>query len=295
MYINRKILVLALVAVMGLLASGVLFASDSKLAASSTLEQILQRGKIQVGSDYPFEPFEFQDNAGKLVGLDVDLIKQLAKNMSVDYEFIATPFDTIISTLNNGNFDVIASDITATLGRALTANFTEAYIRTGQIVMVSTTKSPGKNVANYTDLNAAGVIITVQLGTTGEAAARTFFPKADIRTFDSADLAFLEVSGGRADAIVFDDVFLRPKAGTAGVDLCCPRGNPDNLTKEPISLAVRKGDPDFLTYLNLYIREAGSDIVVTNDLATEYGLPASTVGKTFLDAIKSKWIDKVTQ
>ncbi len=294
MFISRKTLILGMVALLGLLMSGTLFADDPQLAASSTLEDILQRGKILVGSDFPYAPFEFEDDNGNLVGLDVDLIKMLAKQMDVEYEFVASAFDPIIANLNAGNFDLIASDITANLSRGLAANFTDAYLKTGQIVMLSTSKAPGKDVTSYNQLNSAGVIITVQLGTTGESAARNFFPKAEIRTFSDANAALQEVVDGRADAIVFDDVFLKPQqdvVGSKGV-LCCPRGNPTVLTNEPIALAIRKGDPDFLHYLNFYIQEAGTNIRVTEEIATEFSLDADLVGLSFLEAIRVQWLER---
>jgi polar amino acid transport system substrate-binding protein len=291
MYVSKKLLTLGLVALVGLLLSGPLLADDPDLAASSTLEAILANGKITVCSDIPFEPFEFEDDQGNLVGFDVDIIRLMAKEMGVDWEFVNTPFDTIIPALNARNCDLIASDITATLSRALSANFTAPYLETGQIVMVSTTKSPGKDVTEYPQLNNSNVIITVQLGTTGEEAARTFFPKADIRTFDNAQLALQEVVDGRADAIVFDEVFLRPQAANVAgkAELCCPLGNPELLTKELISLAIRKGDPDFLTWLNLFMTQAKSTIRVTEELVDEFDLPAETIGLPFLEAIRVKW------
>lgn len=296
MVIKKHTLVALLALAFGFGFALTMLGDNPQLAQSSTLEAIIARGEIVVASDIPFEPFEFFDNSGQLVGLDVDLIKLLAKQIFGDsskVRFEATAFDTIIPTLNsNRDFDLIASDITATLSRALSANFTDSYLNTGQIVLLSASKAPGKDVTGYSELNQSNVVLSVQLGTTGETAARDFFPSAQIRTFENAQLALQEVVDGQADAIVFDDVFLKPQAvnvGSAGI-LCCPRGNPAALTEEPIALAIRKGDPDFLTYLNFFIREAGSNIRVTDAMATEFGLPAGTVGMTFLEAIRVKWL-----
>ncbi len=293
MYISKRLLVLGLVALLGLLLSGPLWADDPELAKKSTLEEILARGKIVVCSDIPFEPFEFEDEQGNLVGFDVDLIKLLAKEMGVGFEFKATAFDTIIPSLNARTCDLIASDITATLQRALSANFSEPYLETGQIALVSLNPPSRKAIQSYSDLNDPGIIITVQLGTTGEEAARKFFPQADIRTFDNAQLALQEVVDGRADAIIFDEVFLRPQSQNPNVQgkavLCCPRNNPELLTTEFIALAIRKGDPDFLTYLNLFMEQAKKTIKVTAELAQEFQLPAQTIGLPFLQAIRVKW------
>jgi polar amino acid transport system substrate-binding protein len=297
MFISKRFLVLGLAILVGLLSSGSLIAQNSGVAADSVLESILSRGNIEVCSDLPFEPFEFEDDNGNLIGLDVDVVKLLAREMGIGFnaneDFIVTPFDTIIPLMNQGNCDMIVSDITATLSRGLTANFTDAYLNTGQIVMVSTSKSPGSSVTAYDQLNNSDVIISTQLGTTGEDAARNFFPNADIRTFDNAQLALQEVVDGNADAIVFDSVFLEPAQATVGSagELCCPRGNPSPLTSEPIAIAIRKGDPDFLTYLNFFIREAGTNIRVTDDLAAEFDLPESTIGQSFLEAIRNKWLN----
>jgi polar amino acid transport system substrate-binding protein len=297
MFIRKRILVLVLTIVFGLGFTTTMMGDDPNLAQSSTLETIIARGEIVVASDLPFEPFEFLDDNGNLVGLDVDLVRLLAKTIFGDasrFRFEATAFDTIIPSLNaNSDLDMIVSDITATLSRGLSANFTDPYLNTGQIVAVSTTKSPGSSTSDYNQLNNSGVIIAVQLGTTGEETARTFFPNADIRTFDNAQLALQEVLDGQADAIVFDDVFLGPAAANDSegfIDLCCPRGNPTPLTQEPIAIAIRKGDPDFLGYLNFFIREAGSNIRVTAELAAEFDLPESTIGLDFLSAIRAKWL-----
>jgi len=296
MFVRKRTLAVALALAFTLGFTLTLLGDDPELAQSSTLETIISRGEIVAASDIPFEPFEFFDDDGNLVGYDVDLIKMLAKQIFGDssrFRFEATAFDTIIPTLNaNDDFDLIASDITATLGRALSANFTDPYLNTGQIVLLSTSRSPGRDVTEYNQLNRDNVVISVQLGTTGENAARNFFPDADIRTFENAQLALQEVVDGQADAIVFDDVFLVPQAANVGdaAVLCCPRGNPNPLTEEPIALAVRKGDPDFLTYLNLFIREAGSNIRVTAELAEEFDLPEDTIGLDFLSALRVKWL-----
>ena len=183
MYISRRFLVLGLAVCAALLVSGSLFADDPDLAATSTLETILARGSIEVCSDLPFEPFEFEDASGNLIGLDVDLVRLLASEMGIDFDanrdFLPTPFDTIIPLMNQGNCDMIVSDITANLSRGLSANFTEPYLNTGQITMVSTSKQPGASITAYEQLNSPDVIIAVQLGTTGADAAATFFPQAD--------------------------------------------------------------------------------------------------------------------
>lgn len=304
MYISKRKLVLLLALLLGLGLTGFLYASNPDLAKSSTLEAVINRGTLIVGSDIPFEPFEFLDDKGTLVGFDVDLVQLMADELGVKLQVKkAGSFDTIIPELNNGDFDIVASDVTRTLQRARDANFTAGYLNTGQIALVSKGRSPGKTAQNYSDLNVAGAIITVQTGTTGEAAATKFFPKADVRRFTTAPLALQEVLDGKADAIIFDDVFLIPafqQAGSTNVFLCCPVvGQPGSiddvrtklnpLTAEVIAFVIRKGDPDFLTWLDLYVEQIKTTIVVTDELAQKFKLPESALGKSILTALQEKW------
>ena len=273
--------------------------------ASSTLNDIQQRGELVVCSDVPYEPFGFEDDNGDLVGYEIDLIQQISYEIFGNYdsyEIIVTGFDVIIPSLIDKNCDVIASAMTRTLQRALSVHFTEGYVDTGQIVMINSARSG--EVAAYSDLDQSGKIITVQVGTTGEAVAEELFPDADVRSFDLAPLALQEVLSGRADAILFDDTFLGPsfvQAGAGEVFLCCApliepeadigvlRSKISPLTRETLSFALRKGDEDFLNWMNLFVNHMNSSILVNEQMMSHYGLPAAELNRPLLGALKRKW------
>jgi len=304
MYISKRTLVVGLALAMGLLVGGSLMANDPELAESSTLETILNRGELVVGSDVPFPPFESVNDEGEVVGYDVDMTQLMADELGVELNFTrAGSFDTIIPELNNGDFDIIASAMTRTLQRARDVNFTKGYLETGQVVIVSKQKAPGQNATQYSDLNVEDAVITVQTGTTGESAAQNFFPNAQINSFPNATLALQEVVDGNADAIVFDDTFLIPnfrEVGSENVFLCCPvveqpgsieevRPQLNPLTVETLAFAVRKGDPDFLSWLDLFVEQARDSIIVNEDLAEQFDLPDSALGNPILPELQKKW------
>src|SRR5574337_749770 len=79
MFIKKHTLVALLALAFGFGFALTMLGDDPQLAQSSTLEAIIARGEIVVASDLPFEPFEFLDDNGTLVGLDVDLVRLLAK------------------------------------------------------------------------------------------------------------------------------------------------------------------------------------------------------------------------
>ena len=314
MYIRKRNLVLIIALLIGLGFTGFLYASNPDLAKSSTLQSVLANDKLQICSDVPFSPFEFKSNQGQFVGLDIDIARFAvraifgigtadgsavqAKDAADEdklirqrLEVIPTVFDVIRVALNQGNCDLILSDITATLPRALTVNFTDPYVETGQIAYVSN-KDKGK-VVNYEDLNKPEIIIDIETGTTGELAVRARFPKAEIRGFDNAELALADVVNGTADAFVIDDTLLksqirRPNVAAAGF-LCCTPQNLQPLTKEKISIAIRQGDPDFLTWLNLLIGQMDLQ-PVTPELKALFGLSDAEAELPLLPALRTHWL-----
>ena len=134
MYIRKRNLVLVIALLIGLGFTGFLYASNPDLAKSSTLQSVLANDKLQICSDVPFSPFEFKSDQGQFVGLDIDIARFAvramfgigtadgsavqAKNPADEdklirqrLEVIPTVFDVIRVALNQGNCDLILSDI----------------------------------------------------------------------------------------------------------------------------------------------------------------------------------------
>jgi len=231
-------------------------ASNIDLAKSSTLEQIIQKGEIKVGFDVGYVPFEMSDKKGNFVGFDVDMAKMMAKAMGVKFIPVNTAWDGIIPALVTGKLDIIIAGMTVTQQRNLKVNFADPYIIVGQTVILN-----GKlkdTVKSYKDLNDPKYTVTSKLGTTGEQAIKRLLPKAKYKSFEDATEAGLEVASGRADAFVYDlptcaafQARQGEKANTVFLD--------DPFTFEPLAFAIRKGDPDFLNWLNNFLRQIKND------------------------------------
>ena len=85
----------------------------AEAGAESAIEQIVQRGTIRIGMDV-FVPWAMKDKKGELIGLEIDVAQQLAKDMGVKVEFVPTKWSGIIPSLIAGKFDVIIGGMTAT-------------------------------------------------------------------------------------------------------------------------------------------------------------------------------------
>ena len=246
---------LAVLLVTGFLLATSAFSADIDLAKKSTVEQILARGELRVGFESGYVPFEMTDKKGNFIGFDMDFGRRLAKSMGVKFVPVNTAWDGIIPSLMTNKFDIIMGGMTITQERNLKVNFADPYIVVGQTILLN--KKLKNQVVSYKDLNNPKYIVTSRMGTTGEQAIKKYIPKATYKGFESEAEAGLEVINGKADAMVYDLPFCGFLYGSQGKGKTIFLSDP--FTYEPLAWAINKGDPDFLNYLNNFLRQAKGD------------------------------------
>jgi len=231
------------------------FGADIELAKKSTVEQILKSGELRVGFEAGYMPFEMTDKKGNFVGFDIDMAKEMAKAMKVKFTPVNTAWDGIIPALMTDKFDIIMSGMTITQERNLKVNFAEPYIIVGQTILID--KKYGGTVKSYKDLNDPQYIVTSKLGTTGEQAVKRMIPRATYKSFETETEAALEVVNGKAAAFVYDLPYNVVFMAQQGKDKLIFLDEP--FTFEPLAWAVNRGDPDFLNWLNNFLRQIKND------------------------------------
>lgn len=250
-FMTKIVLALLLVA----FAAMPVLAADHELAQKSTLNEILKRGELRVGLDAGYMPFEMTDKKGEIVGFDVDMAKEMAKAMGVKLTIVNTDYDGIIPALMSDKFDIIISGMTVNQERNLQINFAEPYIVVGQAVILSK-KLEGK-IKSYKDLNDPKFTVASRIGTTGEMAVKRMIPKATYKSFDKEADGALDVVNGQSDAFVYDlpfcVVFMAQQNSPNLVLLDKP------FTYEPLAIGLKKGDPDFLNFLNNFMAQIRAD------------------------------------
>lgn len=229
-------------------------AADQPLWEHSTLNQVLKRGELRIGLEAGYMPFEMRDKQGQIVGFDVDLARLMARYMGVKVTFVNTAWDGIIPALLTDKFDVLMGGMTITPERNLQVNFCDPYIVIGQSVLMAK-KYEGK-ITDYRTLNAPSYVVVSKLGTTGDIATKKYFPKAKLKQFETEAEAALEVRAGRADAFIYDlpynaIYYAQYKDKVAFLK--------EPFTQEALAWAIRKGDPDFMNWLNNYLAQIKRD------------------------------------
>jgi len=256
----------AVLVIAGFLITTSAFCADIDLAKKSHIEKILKRGELRVGFESGYVPFEMTDKKGNFIGFDMDYGRRLAKSMGVKFVPVNVAWDGIIAGLMTDKFDIIMGGMTITQERNLSVQFANPYIVVGQAILLND-KHKDK-VLSYKNLNDPKYIVTSRQGTTGEQAIKKLMPKATYKAFESEAEAGLEVINGKADALVYDLPFCGFLYGSQGKGKTVFLSDP--FTYEPLAWAINKGDPDFLNYLNNFLRQ--------------------TKGDGFYDQLYKKWI-----
>ena len=249
-FLSQILVVFFIVALAGLAG-----AADHDLAQKSTLNEILKRGELRIGLDPGYMPFEMTDKKGDIVGFDVDIAKEMAKAMGVKLTIVNTDFDGIIPALMADKFDIIISGITINQERNLQINFAGPYLVAGQAILLHK-KHEGK-ITSYKELNDPKYTVVSRIGTTGEQATKRLMSKAQYKSFEKEADGAMEVVNGQGDAFVYDlpfcAVFMAQQGGKNLILLDKP------FTYEPLGFGIKKGDPDFLNWLDNFLFQIKED------------------------------------
>ncbi|MFH1138656.1 MAG: transporter substrate-binding domain-containing protein [Pseudomonadota bacterium] len=250
-----KKLFLCLLTVVFLLAgAGLVSAQSIDLAKASVLTEIQKQGVLRVGMEAGYMPFEMKNKKGEVIGFDVDMVTEMAKAMGVKLELVNTQWDGIIPALMTKKFDLIASGMTVTQERNLQINFADPYITVGQTILLA--KKYEGQITGYEQLNDPKYNVATKLGTTGDFAAKKHIPNATRVAFETEQEGALDVLNGKADAFVYDHPFNAIfNARNLGKMVFLDKP----FTYEPLGWAIRKGDPDFLNWLNNFLRQLKGD------------------------------------
>ncbi|MDR5781001.1 transporter substrate-binding domain-containing protein [Caballeronia sp. LZ065] len=247
---NKAVLLLAATAVSGLLALSACTKvatpeqGASAAAPASTLQAVLQRGTLRVGDCLTFAPFGFYDKDGNPDGYDVDLAKELAKQMGVKLEVVNTTSANRIPNLQTAKVDVVFCNFTRNLERAKVVEFTSPYVVASEAMLVK--KSSG--IQSAKDMSGR-TIATVKGSTNGDEVRSMGIP-VKIQEYDSSQAAILAVKQGQADAMIEDNNFL---AYQAKLDPELAVTNEALVPLEYNAFGVKAGDQAWLNYLNLFL------------------------------------------
>lgn len=220
-------------------------------------------GALVVATDATFPPFEFVEEETKdIVGFDIDLMNAIAERAGLDITYQNVSWDPLLAGMADCQYDMAISAMTITAERAEQFSFSDPYINAGQIVVVSVDND---SVSGPGDLT--GATIGAQIGTTGAMEAEEI-ADANVKVYDTYELAFLDLANGQIDAVIGDYptavAFVNQNSDTLKVV-------GDVFTDENYGIAFCKGNDDLISQVNTALAELQSEGFVEELVVEWYG------------------------
>ena len=159
---------LAVRAAIGALAASIVLAGATGASAETTFERIKRTGKVTVGTEAAFPPFEFVED-GKIVGYGKDILTYIIDDMQVELNQLDLPWQGILPGLLAEKFDFVATSVSVTEERVKKYAYTVPIAEGTSWLM----KRVGDDRINSVE-DAAGMVVGTQLASAGEVAARAF-------------------------------------------------------------------------------------------------------------------------
>lgn len=213
-----------------------------------TLSRIKQSGELRVGVSL-FVPWTMKDRNGNLIGYEIDMANKLAEDIGVKVKLVTVPFKDVISGLLDDRYDIIMDGLYITPQRALLINFSEPEAKS-QVTLLANRKFAGSDT--LMDFNKPGIKIGAVAGTVYADLAENNLSDAVIQKFDDEEEMLKALLAEKLDAVIaihqISELTLKNNPDKLFIPLSGPIGEFGE------AFAIRKGDADFLNYINTWIR-----------------------------------------
>lgn len=215
--------------------------------AGDTLAEVKKKGVLVAGVKDSLPPFGSVDpNTKKYLGYDIDFVNYIAKKLGVKVEYKSVSSANRIAMLMEGRVDLLACTMTKTPERAKQIDFSYTYFLTGQKFL--TKKGTVKTLKDFD-----GKRIATAKGSTSEQNVAKEVSSAVILSLDDYPQGILALQQGKVAAVTTDESILSGQLGMLEKKRAT-RGKyeiPDlQISMEPYGLGIRKGNADFLKFVN---------------------------------------------
>jgi polar amino acid transport system substrate-binding protein len=231
-------------------------------AAQSRLQQVLDRGKLVVGTGATNPPWHYEDADGQLIGMDIDMAKLFARGLfeltdeqlanreewSQRLEFVVEAPDARIPNLLADKIDIVCQFMTVNPLRAQQVEFTIPYYREA-VTLLLPADSPYTGTA---DISGHGASISALENPDTVVMVQTGVPDANVMSFDTPANAVLALDSGRSEAAASDLSTAQyltkqsPDKYKVSVDSWWP---------QTYAFAVKPGDQRWLNWVNTALHE----------------------------------------
>ena len=218
-----------------------------------------EKEKLILVTEAGFAPYEYYSN-GEIVGVDIDIAKEIAKSLNKELVIKDVAFDSIISEVKTGKSDLGAAGISFTEERQREVDFTVNYAESKQVIIVKNTST----ALNIYDLLFKKV--AVQLGSVADDYLTNNFETIEIVREKKFLAAIQDLKDGKVSAVVMDEVPALKLISDDMIILDKP------LLTDNYGMVVRKGNSELLDACNKVINRLKEEGQIDNYLLNHLGV-----------------------
>ncbi len=225
-------------------------AEEGETENSEGEEDLTPDDSLIVATEAGFPPFEYVDDNGEIVGVDIDIAQAIADKLGKELVIKNMSFDGALVEVADGRVDMVAAGVSVTDERKESMDFSVPYFESYQVMVVNA-KSPAFKESTLE--NIKGKIITAQQGSVGDVWVTDKTEAAEVRRFNEIAVAASEVELGKADALILDNVVAHELVANNQDKLMIADGEPISI--ESTAIALPKGSDELKEVVNEVITE----------------------------------------
>ena len=245
---------------------------SEKKAAGDAVSALKERGVFVLGLNDSFPPLGFRSDDNEIVGYDIDLAKEVAKRMGVDFRAQPIDWDAKEMELETGKIDCIWNGFTITEDRKNALSFTEAYLNNDQVLVVRT----DSGINSLADMK--GKIVGIQSGSSAQEAVddNAAFASSISKLIMYKDniTALNDLNIGGVDGVVMDSVVANYSINQTGMAF---KVIDESLANEGYGIGFRKNEPELRDAVWNILKEMKADGTVNAISKKWFGRDISTI------------------
>lgn len=231
--------------------------NGSESTTMNKLADIKAAGELVVGTSADYPPYEFHteiDGKDTIVGFDIAIAQAFADELGVELKLVDMAFESLLISLQKGDFDLVMAGLTPDEERAKTVDFTDVFFHNKQIVIIR-----AEDADKYvTTEDMAGTTLGVQAGTIQETIAADLTDENKVVKLKKFPELIMELKTGKVDGVCTNTMVASAYVSAHPDLLCQDIGIVWDNTG--FSGAIQKGDNgEFMAFLNETIAKLQED------------------------------------
>ena len=226
---------------------------DSIIPVGGKVAEIVERGKILVGTTGDYRPLSFREADGTYWGFGIEVAQEIARNLGVEIEFVKTSWPTLTTDVlaEPQTFDMAIGGITITDARREKMLMSEGYLANGKTILCRA--SEADRFRSLADIDKPEVRVMVNPGGLNEKFANENLTHATIIVHQKNEEIPTLIAEGGADLMI-TEITEAPYYVQADTRLAAPLLNAP-FTHGQIGVLMKKGQEDLLQMVNNKIQE----------------------------------------